>query len=581
MGSQPPFSIDKSNDSILAVDIKFTKVLHANPKVCQLLEYSLDELISLHLDTIFPEQKSSLKDFLHKAIEHGLAATGHLACRTHTGKFMSTVVSGSVAMISGNPQLLVMIYNVDSKRLCDEAFKTKEDIHSRANQLSRFGYWEKDIDTGEEYWCERVYTILGIDPSEALPCVETLLKAVHLEDHHKVLKANEEAQASGKPVNFGYRIRRPDGELRYIHSVVELSTKASHGPAKLVGIVIDVSDSVNYEKDQYERDAGFRLVSDIARGRLAEVSVFESIKSTMDYVREKFPVYRISYGVLDNDSQYKVLISLQPEKMSSLEGTKIDLSIAPLYVTSLLAGIVKVDDVINNRLLDPVVDVFKVAAIRSFIKVPLRHSKELRGILGMDSPEPRSWTGNEMASLLSIGKYLEIAINDANLMEEVKKQGTLLKQTEKSLIKQKSKLEEKNITLKHVLGHLEREKADFKEEICEKVQDVLAPIVSKLRNNRGLDDRDLSILTDFLNSVVGKNLDVFRNNLSKLTPREFEICDLIALNMSSKQISETLNLSLFTVHKHRESIREKLQITNKEINLSAYLKTAFLHIQDT
>lgn len=96
-----------------------------------------------------------------------------------------------------------------------------------------------------------------------------------------------------------------------------------------------------------------------------------------------------------------------------------------------------------------------------------------------------------------------------------------------------------------------------------------------------LDDRDVRILTDLLNSVIGKNIDVFRNNLAKLTPREFEICDLIALSMSSKQISDVLNLSLFTVHKHRESIREKLQITNKEINLSAYLKTAFLSIPDT
>ncbi len=580
MRSQTPSNIDKSNDSILAVDLKLAKVLRANPRACELLGYALDELINLHLSAIIPKQDLALDNFLSKVTEHGLAATGELTCRTRAGNFMSTVVSGSVAVISGTPQLLVMIHNVDNKRWCDEAIKTKEDTYLRADQLSRFGYWEKNMDTGEELWSDRVYNILGIHPTEATPGIKSLLKVVVSEDRDKVINALDQAKTIGKPVAFNFKIKRPGGEARYMHSVVELTKNIHKGPIKLVGMIIDVTKSVNLEKSQYEHDSVFQLASDISTGQLAEISVIESIKATMGYVREKFPAYRISYGVLDKNSKYKVLLSLPPKKMSSLEGLAIDLSIAPLYVTSLMAGALVVEDVLKDKLLEPIADILKSSAVRSCINVPLRHTIDLKGILCLDSPEPRSWTGNEIASLLRIGKYLEIAVNNAHLVEEVKKQETLLKQSAKNLAKQQSKLEEKNIALKQVLGHLEKEKADFKEEICEKVQDVLAPIVSKLQNHGKLDDRDLSILTGLLNSVIGANIDVFRNNLSKLTPREFEICDLIALSMSSKQISDVLNLSPFTVHKHREAIREKLQITNKDINLTAYLKMAFITIKD-
>jgi len=79
-------------------------------------------------------------------------------------------------------------------------------------------------------------------------------------------------------------------------------------------------------------------------------------------------------------------------------------------------------------------------------------------------------------------------------------------------------------------------------------------------------------LQDNLKAILAKDVDVFRERYAKLTPRELEICDLIKEGWSSKEISESLNLSLLTVHKHREEIRKKLGITNKNVNLGTYLR---------
>jgi DNA-binding CsgD family transcriptional regulator len=70
-----------------------------------------------------------------------------------------------------------------------------------------------------------------------------------------------------------------------------------------------------------------------------------------------------------------------------------------------------------------------------------------------------------------------------------------------------------------------------------------------------------------------RDVDVMKSRFARLTPREQEICDMIRDGLSSKEISEVLNLSILTVHKHREQIRDKLGLTNQNINLSTFLRS--------
>jgi DNA-binding NarL/FixJ family response regulator len=65
----------------------------------------------------------------------------------------------------------------------------------------------------------------------------------------------------------------------------------------------------------------------------------------------------------------------------------------------------------------------------------------------------------------------------------------------------------------------------------------------------------------------------FAENYKRLSPREAEVCELIRDGKSSKEIAGVLNVSVQTVSKHRFTIRRKLEIANKNINLSTYLRS--------
>ena len=133
---------------------------------------------------------------------------------------------------------------------------------------------------------------------------------------------------------------------------------------------------------------------------------------------------------------------------------------------------------------------------------------------------------------------------------------------------------EKNIALKQILAHIEDEKAQYRHELATQIENLLTPIIATLKDNDGrLTPQDIEKLEAGLRRIIEEDLDEFQNSLSKLTPREQDICELVRKGRSSKEIAEELGVSPQTIHKHRQEIRRKLQLTNKEINLAAYLRS--------
>jgi PAS domain S-box-containing protein len=158
-------------------------------------------------------------------------------------------------------------------------------------------------------------------------------------------------------------------------------------------------------------------------------------------------------------------------------------------------------------------------------------------------------------------------------MTEVRRADERLRETTEKLQRDHLELVRKNIALNEVLEHIEKEKAQYRHELCSSVENLVRPMLNRLRDEGTLPARESDRLHETLDKVTGRHIDQFRNNVSKLTPRELDILEMIGSGRSSKQIAESLGLSSQTVHKHRQSIRRKLQIDHREINLSAYLRS--------
>ncbi|HUV29481.1 MAG TPA: PAS domain S-box protein [Acidobacteriota bacterium] len=156
---------------------------------------------------------------------------------------------------------------------------------------------------------------------------------------------------------------------------------------------------------------------------------------------------------------------------------------------------------------------------------------------------------------------------------ERKRVEDMLRQTTDELEVEREDLTDKNIALEQILKHIDKERQDYKARTCRDMEQAITPILKRLRESAGAEhSNEMEALETNLQAILAKDVDVFRDRYASLTPREVEVCEMIKKGLSSKQIASHMNLSLYTVHKHREQIREKLGITNKRVNLSTYLQ---------
>ncbi len=154
---------------------------------------------------------------------------------------------------------------------------------------------------------------------------------------------------------------------------------------------------------------------------------------------------------------------------------------------------------------------------------------------------------------------------------ERKKAEKALKLSGLELQQQKLALEQKNTALKEVIGQIEIEKNKIKDDIVINVNELILPILKKLRI-KGTPGKYIDLLQRHLAELTSSFGRKITEKSIKLTPREIEICSMIKGSLTSKELSKLLNISHQTVEKHRKNIRKKLSISNKNINLTSFLQ---------
>lgn len=162
----------------------------------------------------------------------------------------------------------------------------------------------------------------------------------------------------------------------------------------------------------------------------------------------------------------------------------------------------------------------------------------------------------------------------SNDISELKNSEELLRKTSEELKIKHNTLQEKNVTLRQVLSHIEEDRRDSLFKIQKEIKKAVLPQIKRLKKKLGKSlAKDIESLDTALKAVLAQGQDSFRSNYGTLTARESEIAELIKNGLSSKEISVKLNISLPTVFKHREQIRKKLEITNKNIGLATFLRS--------
>jgi PAS domain S-box-containing protein len=150
--------------------------------------------------------------------------------------------------------------NEDVKKTLAELSRDLQESKARleeAQRVAHVGHWEWDLETDVVVWSDETYRIFGLSPQERPMDLATVRAMVHPEDRESLYRGVDEDLFAGVRPEAEFRIVRPSGEVRTVHSLTskrwssmpgDAKRDASGRPYKLFGTVQDITERKRTEE---------------------------------------------------------------------------------------------------------------------------------------------------------------------------------------------------------------------------------------------------------------------------------------------------------------------------------------------
>jgi DNA-binding CsgD family transcriptional regulator len=169
-----------------------------------------------------------------------------------------------------------------------------------------------------------------------------------------------------------------------------------------------------------------------------------------------------------------------------------------------------------------------------------------------------------------VGDGLGIIMRDITKRIKAEKE---LRKSEAELKDKTIDLGEFNTALKVLLKRREEDKSELEKKVLFSVEELTMPYIKEMKNTR-LSSRQktlMDIMESNLKEIISPFSERISEKISKLTPMEIQVANLVKQGQATKEIAGLLYLSTKTIDCHRENIRKKIGIKNTKINLRTYL----------
>jgi PAS domain S-box-containing protein len=111
-----------------------------------------------------------------------------------------------------------------------------------AQQAARVGTWEWDLQTGAAVWSDMIWELLGQEPDNQPPTVETFIEFIHPDDRATVWGRASQVLADGGDYYDEFRIVQRDGHVLWLASKGRVIRSPDGLVQKVIGVNIDITE---------------------------------------------------------------------------------------------------------------------------------------------------------------------------------------------------------------------------------------------------------------------------------------------------------------------------------------------------
>jgi PAS domain S-box-containing protein len=238
-------AVNGSNDGIWDWNIT-TNTLYLSPRWKQILGYQdheLDNVFSTFENLLHHEDRSRILDYINDYLAGTISSYSQEFRMLHKdGSYRWILARGEALRTEqGVPYRMAGSHTDITERKGAEE-QTRRTMHRlrQSESIAGLGYFERSWTSGEGYWSEGFFKLLGIQGTQALSHEQFLL-FVHQADRERVREHIRHAVSSGTELNIDFRLIRADGKILHIHGVGTTSYGADGKALLTRGTFQDVS----------------------------------------------------------------------------------------------------------------------------------------------------------------------------------------------------------------------------------------------------------------------------------------------------------------------------------------------------
>lgn len=259
--SNPPVFFASPAPQIIA-QLNDGRIVEVNNAFLQLFGYEREELIGRVSRELGLWVNGEDRDAL---VGMPCLATGvadyETRARNKSGNILDVSIFTARIQLAGNPCILATIFDVTDRNRIREALQQSETKLKEAQRVAHVGHWERNIENGLITWSDEIYRMVGLSREDQEPLTEWQ-HLLHPDDRDRVAKVIKEAQAAFQRYDVEYRIVRPDGSVRWLHSHADITRDEEGRARRAFGITQDITDRKRAEEALRRSEDRIRLIID-------------------------------------------------------------------------------------------------------------------------------------------------------------------------------------------------------------------------------------------------------------------------------------------------------------------------------
>ncbi|HJW04311.1 MAG TPA: PAS domain-containing protein [Azospira sp.] len=329
-----------------------------------------------------------------------------------------------------------VVHDITDRVRAEQRVLRREAVLAESQRIAHLGSWEWNIDEREQIWSGETYRLFGYAPRSVTAGVEAFEARVFPEDLARVWEKIHQALASHEPASYQIRIRRTDGEVRYLHCRAEVICDARNQPVRIIGTNLDVTERVLAEQQLAHMTRLYAVLSQANRA-IGRATDTDTLLQAICRIAVEHGGFRLAWASPVKDGHFGRVQQWGDDRnyVSEVLAIYDQLPVreGPSARVAREGGKAICEDMATDPALAPWREAALSRGYRSSASFAVQQGDKVAAIFSLYAPEPRFFTSEIVALLEDLCRDIAFALEAQNQRELRQKAEAELRQLNEEL----------------------------------------------------------------------------------------------------------------------------------------------------